>query len=356
MGNENVHHILDVIQHSSKNDVLATILHVEGTAYLKEGTMMLIQEDGLRVGMLSAGCLESDLVIRAKEVFINEKPITITYDMSEETDISWGQGTGCNGVIFILLEFLDQELKESMLNLKEALDQGIPILHIKTLTEDFKLKNNYYYSFEGNTLITSDVDLTIEIRSYLHHNQAESNPSQKSGVHKSDHFPIPFYTHIFSPKPRLIIFGAGPDVKPLVSLASLTGFSITICDWRAGFCSKEQFPLANKLIVGFPKETINTLNLTSQDYVVIMTHHFQRDQEILSTLIHQNLRYLGILGPRIRTEKLLNDKSIPSSLQSPIGLPIGAKGPQEIAISIVAELIQCLHSPLPQNEFELDNL
>ncbi|NDI37098.1 XdhC family protein [Chengkuizengella sediminis] len=355
MGNENVHQILDVIQHSTKNNVLATILHVEGTAYLKEGTMMLIQEDGFQVGMLSAGCLENDLAIRSKEVFINGRPITITYDMSEETDISWGQGAGCNGVIYILLEFLDQELKENMLNLKEVLDQGIPILHIKTLTEDFKLENNYYYSFEGDTLITSDVDLTLEIRSYLHHNQAESNPSQKSGVHKSDHFPIPFYTHIFSPKPRLIIFGAGPDVKPLVSLAALTGFSITLCDWRTEFCNKEQFPLANEFIIGFPKEMTNKLNLNSQDYVVIMTHHFQRDQEILSTLIHQHLRYLGILGPRIRTEKLLNHKSIPPSLRSPIGLFIGAKGPQEIAISIVAELIQCLRSPFPQNKFELGN-
>ncbi|MDP5276242.1 XdhC family protein [Chengkuizengella axinellae] len=339
---ENIHQILNAIQNTSNSHVLATIIHVEGTAYLKEGTTMLFQDDGTQIGMLSAGCLESDLSIRVKDVFIDGNPRTMLYDMSDETDISWGQGTGCNGNLYITIELVDQKLKANLLTLKKCLEEGVPVQHIKTLTKDLELISNFFYSSYINRFRDWHVDLPAAIMQVKKRNQ--------SGVYKSNHFPLPIYTHLFLPKPRLVIFGAGPDVKPLVDFAAQTGYSVTVCDSNVEICNKYHFPNGSQFLTETPKKAIEQLNLTSHDFIIIMTHHFQKDQEILSSLIHKNLRYLGILGPRYRTGKLLGHANIPSHLHSPIGLSIGANGPHEIAISILAELIQCLNHPSPNPE------
>ncbi|WP_409304146.1 XdhC family protein [Peribacillus sp. SCS-155] len=148
------------------------------------------------------------------------------------------------------------------------------------------------------------------------------------------------YIQSYEPKPRLIIFGAGLDAMPIVKIASHTGFSVTVSDWRPALCNDHNFPEADQLIVGFPHETIPMLDLTSRDSVLLLTHHFQRDKELLAYLMRKELAYLGVLGPRTRTQRLLEGKAIPSLIHSPVGLAIGAEGPAEIAVSIVAELIK----------------
>lgn len=123
-------------------------------------------------------------------------------------------------------------------------------------------------------------------------------------------------------------------------MASLAGFSVLVADWRSALCKKEFFPDANQVIVGFPGEVMPMLALSNQDFAIVLTHHFQRDQELLNLLKGQTLAYLGILGSKGRTQRLLEGSEIPPEINSPVGLSIGAEGPEEIAISIVAELIQ----------------
>lgn len=142
------------------------------------------------------------------------------------------------------------------------------------------------------------------------------------------------------PKPCLYVFGAGEDAKPLVSLAARAGFHVTVIDWRPALCHHGHFPEAGRLITGAPEEVMEGLSMTKRDFVVIMTHSFQKDQIILHTLKNENVFYKGVLGPRRRTERLLGGAEIPEDIHSPVGLPIGAQGPKEIAVSIVGEMIQ----------------
>lgn len=323
---EDIYPILEWIDKPGKK-VIATIIHVEGSAYKREGSAMLFLENGTQIGMIGAGCLEEDLSYRVKEVMENEGPSVVQYDLREETDISWGQGAGCNGIIEILLEPMNERIKSNLSKLKHLLSSNIPVLLLKD-HEDFIYIPQYGEPFgEWNREIPAKFGFV------------------KSG--KMDGLPI--YQHLYRPKPRLIIFGAGPDVRPLVSVAAMTGFSVVVCDWREAFCTTENFPDAEQLLVGFPKEMMNKLVFTPYDFIVIASHHFQRDKEFLLNLPVALVSYIGILGSKERTERLIGENNIHLAIHSPIGLSIGAKGPEEIAISIMAELIKEWQSPLIEN-------
>jgi len=158
--------------------------------------------------------------------------------------------------------------------------------------------------------------------------------------------PQSIFQHTYEPKPRLIVFGAGPDAKPLVHLAAKTGFSVMVCDWRKEFCQRKNFPRAERLLHGIPEKLLKQISFSPYDYVVIMTHHFERDRELLNGLEKEHLRYLGVLGPQERTKRLLNRDHIPRWVHSPVGKNIGAQGPEEIAISVVAQLIEIRRKPV----------
>ncbi|NRD79288.1 XdhC family protein [Bacillus sp. BRMEA1] len=307
--------------HDSREKVLATIVKVKGSAYKKEGSMMVFLENHEQAGMLSAGCLETDLAIRALKVFENKKPAIIQFDMYDEGDLGWGQGVGCNGTIDILLESVTKKLHEDFIRVKELLGRNKMIVVLKNLD----ILGEYLYISEDK-----------EAFGHWSGPIPNVNFAAKSGVMNDRNV----FQQTYQPRPRLFVFGAGPDAIPLVSLAAEIGFSVYVCDWREEFCQQKYFPKAERLFVGFPKEVFKQFEFTSNDFVVIMTHNFQRDQEILTNLLHEKLKYLGILGPKERTRRLLETETIPDWIYAPIGLAIGAKGQNEIAVSIVAEMIE----------------
>lgn len=307
-----------------ESSVMATIIHVEGSAYLKEGTMMLFIENETTIGFISPGCLEEDLYFHAKEVLETGRCRTVVYDLSVQDDFTWGQGIGCNGKIYILLEYVNEEMKENLRKVYCYLQQGIDVLHIKKLTVDFLIKASVYITKPGQ--LFGHIDEGIS-------NYADWN--LPTGTDLSQFI----FSQVYSPQKRLIIFGAGPDARPVADYAAEMGMAITVCDWRESLCNKTYFPKAEQLILGFPHEFFREISIHCNDFVVIMTHHFKRDQEILAYLKEQKPGYLGILGSSQRTEKLFRPDKIPSWVSAPVGLPIRAVGPVEIAISIVAEII-----------------
>jgi xanthine dehydrogenase accessory factor len=145
---------------------------------------------------------------------------------------------------------------------------------------------------------------------------------------------------LFEPRKKLYIFGAGPDVEPLARLASSSDFFVTIIDPRGARCNESIFPTANQLILEHSESYLENNKIPDNSFVLVMTHSFQQDQNILHQLIQAPLYYLGVLGPRRRTERLLAPDLLPDQISSPIGLSIGAEGPEEISISIMAELLK----------------
>lgn len=331
---EEIHRILETIQRIDQKSVLATITHVEGRAYRKEGTTMLFLEDGSHIGVLSAGCLETHLSACVPDILAAESSQSFIFDMSSPDPLSFGEDSGCGSVIHVTMEAVHDRLKNHLLTLKKHLDHQTEVIHVKRFDVDGSVSD---YAF-----LTKDQLLFGEWAGEFpqaFRDGTLSEEARRSGVKLVPSIQSDVFLHTYYPKPRLLLFGAGPDARSLASFAAATGFSVVVSDWRAALCNRRYFPDADSILLGFPEETINMIHFTPSDYAVVMTHHFKRDQELVRFLSKQQLCYLGILGSKNRTARLFHGKRIPNEVYSPVGLAIGAEGPEEIAVSILAEMI-----------------
>jgi xanthine dehydrogenase accessory factor len=322
---------------------LATIIGVDGSAYRHPGAKMLIAEDDSQYGTISAGCLEEDLTYHAQEVISNRQPKTLTYDLRSEDDLSWGQGAGCNGSIKIYVEpnewkytpqFHDDPIWPKV---DSALALGNKVASAKSISDNISKSNHLFYTEKGIVLGDADPNIKEKILPEL---MRFINSGKKLELIKFVDVEDDFLLELYEPREQLYIFGAGPDVEPIARLASDLDFFITIIDPKSSRCNETVFPTADQWIVEHPESYLQTNKLANKSYVLIMTHSFQRDQNILRNLIESPPYYVGVLGPRKRTERLLVPDPLPDWIHSPIGLSIGAEGPEEISVSIVAELLK----------------
>lgn len=339
---DNIQDIIKEGSTSEEQQVLATITHIDGSAYRKEGTMMSFSESGEQMGMISGGCLEEDLEHKAQSLMrnTNVRAQTTRYNMSSEDDSGWGRGAGCNGIVHILMEKIDADLQKRLQDIQAHLDTGLMVTLIKEIIpiEGTHSKNDTTNVVVHTKIIPNNSD-NLDMP-FLH--------TRKTGAKEKNH--QTFFSQVIRPKPRLFIFGAGIDVRPLALFSEQTGFNVTIWDWRQSLLKQAHFPKTTLIDEPSIKEAVMKTRITRGDYVVIMTHDFQKDKEILHNMLQiDGLQYLGILGPRRRTKRLLQNlpglktgkfsRAMPHHLHSPVGLPIGADGPDEIAISILADLI-----------------
>ncbi|WP_337017593.1 XdhC family protein [Oceanobacillus massiliensis] len=352
---EDMHSILEVIASGDSDGVLATVIQVDGSAYKKEGAAMFLDKEGSAAGLISAGCLEEDLIARVEQGMISESEV-IVYDMSGYDDLSWGEGSGCNGVIHVLAERVDADYREHLLELKANLMSGIGVTLVKIVPSGLgNQPAEYVYMTETNQRFgTWQGGLPASITELIR--GARYN---KNGKYYLPELSKEVYVHHYEPRPRLIVFGAGKDAVPLVSLMSTVGFSVTVSDWRAGLCDAKYFPAADRLIIGFPSVKLveKEIRISSGDYVILLTHNFKKDRELLSILMNKQLKYLGVLGSGSRTKRLFESESlsVPDFIRTPVGLSISAEGPEEIAVSIAAELIKCSKQRL-EKEVESSNV
>jgi xanthine dehydrogenase accessory factor len=333
-----IYGLLDQLSNIEEPCVLATIIKVEGSSYRKAGTSMLFLSNGSQIGMLSSGCLEQDLAGHAELTLNSGTSRVVVYHMSSDDELTWGPSSGCNGIISILLESITPSYREQLLSLRFFLKSGIPVTMKKAVFPDISAVKT---RFEPDGLPSYGDWLEDEMPEGMVNFQLPSGKTELRSVSlgKSQSEQIVF-VQAFAPKPRLVIFGAGVDSRPVAALAASIGFSVVIADWRQAYCQKEYFPTADDLIIGFPKELLAELSLSEADYVLVMTHHFQKDQELLEGLLAIQLNYLGILGSETRATKLFAGKPIPEWVRTPVGLKLGAEGPEEIAVSIAAQLLE----------------
>ncbi|MCR2805508.1 XdhC family protein [Paenibacillus soyae] len=287
--------------------VLATIVHVEGHAYRKAGAMMLLKADGEASGALSPGCLESDLLAHVPDILRQNAPRLVDYDMRPADDLSWGEHIGCGGLIRVLLEPVSGELLSRLRIACERMDAGAPVLLIRRVGAENGLPVAYEFAESDEAADACHREGVLIVR--------------------------------WEPKPRLLLFGAGDDARPLSQLAQQAGFAVTVADFRESLCKAERFPGA-KLLFGFPQELMPLLQPGSGDYIVIMSHQLQRDRQFLELVLPSEPRFVGVMGSEARRTRLLGGLSRSAAVSCPAGLPIGADGPFEIAVSIMAELIQ----------------
>ncbi|MED5040609.1 XdhC family protein, partial [Geobacillus stearothermophilus] len=254
---ESSHAVLEAIAAAPGDGVLAIIISVEGSAYQKEGTCMWIGANGETVGLLSGGCLEEAVAAYARDVLANRQVAAVSFDLRTEDDLSWGQGAGCNGLVHIWLEPVTSDAKLDWLALKHCLDRGEHVLMVRSIM--YPDERPFFQSETGEQFGGCRRTPHREWREWLHKTPFYQG---RSGLYEVDG--ETFYVQHFWPKPRLVIFGAGPDAPPLVAAAKAAGFSVTVSDWRPAFCHPSHVSDADEWVVGFPHETVPMLHLNER--------------------------------------------------------------------------------------------
>lgn len=331
---------------------LATVVRVEGSAYRRPGARMFVTENGERTGVLSGGCLEGDVAERAMKVIENDQAVVVTYDTTSDDDIVWGLGIGCRGVVQVLIEPAGSvrfaELTQLLEECWQSRERGAiaTVIHRAAGTEievgARALLHPYGYWQADDSLgkLFPGAGIINELRS-----------AARSGVSTVKRFELDqgtfeVFFEVIEPPVCLVIFGAGDDALPLVGLARSLGWRTTLVDTRARALMAERFVAADEVVLCQAEDACERVRLSDNTVVVVMTHNYLHDLTLLRTLLQTRLGYLGCLGPRQRTEKLLSDLAAEmdvsrvrlGQLYAPAGLDMGADTPAEVAVSIVAEI------------------
>lgn len=273
---------------AAEGAALATIVKTVGSSYRRPGGRMLILADGATIGSISGGCLEQDVIAHAGEVRKSGEPKLLSYDTTLEEDVLFGVGLGCKGVIEILVEPISRAAEKLRL-VEEVFTTG------KSAT--------IRHQFQGQTIFEETVRAPIQ----------------------------------------LFIFGAGYDAIPLVRLAAQLGFVVTVVDRRPAYATPARFSEANAVCVWQGSAMVEG----ERTAAVVMSHHYVSDRDYLKALLPLPLTYLGLMGPRRRAEKMLQEireaglmlgDELLGKLHNPVGLDIGAEGPDEIALAILTEI------------------
>ena len=315
---------------------LATVVRVSGSAYRREGARILVRADGSYECLLSGGCLEPAVVDAARRVIDTGTPALVQYDLDD--DSVWSLGIGCSGAIDVLIERLDDdEISRSWFAALERGDAAVLVKPLNGSTGRLLVRAGAIEGTLGNAGL--DRELVVRARRRLETTYPRAGTDTVGDGN--------YFFDVSTPPPGLVIFGAGHDVVPLADQAWALGFRVTVVDVREAFLQAERFPHAT-LVAAHYTRFAEAVRLTARSYVVTMNHHLERDREALRFALDSPALYVGVLGPRSRLQKLLDglaadgyvaDAGALARVRSPVGLAIGAETPEEIAVSILAEIL-----------------
>ncbi len=272
--------------------MLITVFETEGSTYSKPGAQMLVDENGIFRGMLSGGCLEGDLALRAQQVLESGHAQSVTYDLGQDDDELWGMGVGCDGLMRMVLQPIRPQ------------DEYSPFSEIADI-------------WRGDTARQITIAVNAE------------------GV---DEIVI-----LVEPPPQILVLGAGLDAEPIVRFAAELGWRCTVVDHRRAYIDSGDFAAAVACHCVPVGEMAATLDLSRFNAAIVMSHHLVSDRGYLQQLAETNIGYIGLLGPAQRRERLLSDlggsaEKLRTRLHGPAGLDLGGRGPAPIALSIVAQM------------------
>jgi xanthine/CO dehydrogenase XdhC/CoxF family maturation factor len=302
--------ILDAIEEhraSGQPMALATIVATSGSTYRHAGARLLIPGEGEPIGNISGGCLEDDVARIGREVMLTGQPRLATFDLTADDDAVWGYGLGCNGSFEVFVEPTDGALAVA-----DAMRHDHGLLTTVIAGPD---AGSHRFQTDAPGLHTPRL-------------------TEQEGARVLQE-PI-------LPPMRLIVCGAGHDAMPLVRQAAELGWRVTVADVRRTLLNVDRFPEAADFCDADPASAAAAMNPDPRTTVVLMSHNYLRDIAYLGSFLGAEVAYLGVLGPRGRTEQMLDELGQPQAmarLHAPAGLDIGAEGPEEVARAIVAEIL-----------------
>jgi xanthine/CO dehydrogenase XdhC/CoxF family maturation factor len=309
---------------------------------------MLIAHDGSYAGLLSGGCLETDLREHARAVIETGQPHEVTYDMGGTDDALWGLGIGCEGAMRIFLLRVGPEngwqpIKHLAYALARHETTAVAIV-IESGMSPHRLGDVLFPSNAVDGDARSDASGCLGVNrdaidALLTRTTSRGQASWLDDVDRS----LRIFAMPLALPPRLLVLGAGPDASPVVDLAVRMGWKVTVYDHRPAYAQTAHFPGAERVMLGHADGLAQSVDLAAYGAAVVMSHHLISDLHYLRVLANSPVPYVGLLGPAIRREKLLSDLgdsigNLRTRLHAPVGLALGGRSPESIALSIVAEI------------------
>ncbi len=351
-----IREILDTISAFTVDErgVLATVVGVRGSSYRLPGARMLILASDKTVGTVSGGCLEADVLERAKQTLKTHRTEVLTYDTSHNQDSVFNMNMGCHGVIRILMEPV---VHDSLLisKLRAAVYASEKLTIATAVSADSSTGGRAFYDTRSG-LLTEGLPPFLagspQLRdacSRFYFSDKRWGSQTLSPIEGS----VEFIFENIEPPLSLSLFGAGEDARPVARIASEVGWQVKVYDHRSAYLTGERFPTAHALVLQNIGEPFEPDFCDRRTAVVIMTHNYVRDRSLLPAVLLSDAFYVGVLGPKWRTEQLLEEVSVDGSpftdeqlarLYAPVGLDIGAATPETIALSILGEIQSVLAS------------
>ena len=325
--------------------VLVTVFETAGSTYSKAGQHMIIDADGNFCGMLSGGCLEGDLVERARTVTESGEAQTATYDLGADDEL-WGLGVGCDGTMRVLLQPLSKENDyQPFAAIAEVLNGGTPALIATVIASELVTVEPgaavVFREDESNSFgIDDDIVERITRETSFAGVAVTRNIEYRNGSCR-------VLVSKLSPAPALLIFGAGLDSEPLARFAAELGWRCTVVDHRPAYIEARNYPPHTQSLCCNTDELDTHVDLDAYDMAIVMSHHLVSDRSYLERLAHSRVGYVGLLGPPGRRDRLLDElgdlaTNLRDRLRGPAGIVLGGRGPGPIALEIVAEMQQYL--------------
>lgn len=338
--------------------VLGSVVRVVGSSYGGVGARMLVQSDGSVIGLVSGGCLESDLAEHAQRVARDSRTEVVRYDTRDDDDAPWGLGLGCNGLIDVLLEPLAPTgAQATAMMMGRALAADTPSV-LATVIHVTGPMGSSAAAVGAHALFAGDAGGAVQTignwgdGSLLAQSAAQVSDAIETGRRGlvrefgSAGSTAEIAFEVVPPAVRLVVCGSGPDAAPIAHFAARLGWDVTVVDHR---------PITDARAARFPGATVvqcidaqhlaDVVQLTPRTAAVVMSHNFTRDLDYVQVLLAGNVTYLGVLGPRARGERMLDDLAArgvardvaDSRLFAPVGMDIGGDGPEAIALAVIAE-------------------
>jgi xanthine/CO dehydrogenase XdhC/CoxF family maturation factor len=310
---------------------LATVVRVRGSAYRHPGAKLVVGEDGSSVGNVSGGCLEQDVRDVAHRVLASGVPERRTYCGGSSEIAAWDLGVGCDGEVEILIEPVLSD-RQSERGLMEAEAPFVVITRLEG----------------GQVDADHPPDAVPGADRELHRVVLAGDAAGEwlalgySQIVEQDDLSL--FVDVLMPPPRLLVVSAGDDARHLARLADEVGFRVVVADRRPGLLRADRFPSSVRLVETDAARLGERVVLEANSFAVVMTHHFADDTDYLRALLRGPARYLGVLGPRQRTERILGILRAEgpvdeSRIFGPVGLDIGTDGAEQVALSILAEIL-----------------
>lgn len=319
--------------------VLATVVDLKGSGYRLPGARMLIKANGDAVGTVSGGCLEADVLERAKRVVKTGIAEVFTYDTTADENSVFSLNMGCRGVLRILLEAVD-ETSEIITAIRRSYENRERIECAVAIGVQGETHINI-----GKRFFADDVTNENALPGMIDGlgTFADSASNYQTIKYEIDSGFVEFTFELIKPPVQLFILGAGADAVPLADAGDALGWKVNVCDHRPAFLTEERFPKCDAL-VSLDRDAKPEWDVDDLTAFVLMNHNYDRDRAMLAGALNSKAFYVGALGPKKRTQQMLDELGNAFTddqllrLRSPAGLDIGGDTPELIAVSIAAEI------------------